>query len=90
MVTVLVLVTAVVATVKFAVVLPAFTVTVAGTVAAALLLESATTAPPAGAAVVRVTVPVEGVPPTTLGGLRDTLRSDRVGITKSVVFSVSP
>ena len=36
---------------------PAETVTLASTVAAALLLESETTAPPVGAAAVSVTVP---------------------------------
>src|SRR4051812_44596850 len=47
-------------TVKLAEVARAGTVTVAGTVAAeVLLLESVTTSPPAGAAPVRVTVPVD-------------------------------
>ena len=50
--------TALVAAVKVAVVAPGGTVTDAGTVAtAALLLESDTTAPPEGAAPVKVTVP---------------------------------
>lgn len=44
---------------------PASTVTVAGTWATALLVESATTAPPVGAGPVRVTVPVEVAPPVT-------------------------
>lgn len=48
------------------VVWPAGTVTVAGTVpAAALSTERFTTKPPAGAALPRVTVPVDGVPPIT-------------------------
>ena len=49
--------TAEVFTVKVAVKDPAETVTLASTVAAALLLESETTAPPVGAAPVNVTVP---------------------------------
>ncbi len=63
--------TALVLTVKVALVAPAATVTLEGTVAAAvLLLESATCAPPAGAAPLNVTVPVEDcVPPITLVGL---------------------
>ena len=60
-------------TVKVAVVACAATVTVAGTVATALSLDSATTAPPVIAGLVRVTVPVEVVPPATLDGARDTL-----------------
>src|SRR5437762_986595 len=61
--------TAVVLTVKVAVVLAAGTVTVEGTLAAALLLESVTCAPPAGAGPLSVTVPVDDcVPPVTLVG----------------------
>ncbi len=60
-----VLPTAVVVTVKVAVVAPTATVTLAGTVAAALLLDSVTTAPPVGAALLKVTVPVDEVPPVT-------------------------
>src|SRR4051794_22215991 len=56
--------TVLVVTVKVALVAPAGTVTLAGTFAAAvLLLASVTTIPPAGAAAVRVTVPVEELPP---------------------------
>jgi hypothetical protein len=56
--------------VKVALVAPDATVTVAGTVAAAvLLLVSVTTAPPAGAPPVNVTVPCEAAPPATLAGL---------------------
>lgn len=61
-------VTVLVVTVKVALVAPAKTVTLAGTVAAALLSESVTTAPPVGAAPVNVTVPCEELPPTTLAG----------------------
>jgi hypothetical protein len=62
--------TGVVVTVKVAVVALAATVTLAGTCAAAvLLLDKVTTAPPIGAALLKVTVPVEGVPPSTDDGL---------------------
>jgi hypothetical protein len=65
--------TGLVVTVKVAVVVPAATVTDAGTWAAAVLLEvNVTTAPPAGAGPSRVIVPVEGAPPTTEIGSRPT------------------
>ena len=52
--------TAPVVTVKLALEPPAGTVTLAGTAATpALLVESETTAPPLGAAPLRVTVPIE-------------------------------
>ena len=52
-------------------VLPAGIVTEAGTVAApVLLLVNVTTIPAGGAGPVRVTVPVEFVPPVTVVGLR--------------------
>jgi hypothetical protein len=62
--------TGLVAAVKVAVVAPAATVTDAGTWAAAVFeLVSATTAPPAGAGLFRVTVPVEEAPPSTVAGI---------------------
>ena len=56
-------------TVKVALLLPAGTVTLEETLAAPLLLESITCAPPAGAGPLSVTVPVDDcTPPTTLVG----------------------
>jgi hypothetical protein len=62
--------TGVVETVKVIVVPPAGTVTLVGTCAAVgLLLDKVTTAPPAGAALVRITLPVEVAPPNTEVGV---------------------
>ena len=60
-------------TVKVAELWPWATTTLAGTVATAVPEEVRLTAsPPAGAVPVRVTVPVDGKPPTTEVGLRET------------------
>jgi len=86
-------VTDVVPMVRVALVAPAATVTLAGTVAAALLLESVTPNPPAGAADVNVTVPCANVPPATLAGLTETAVSEAGGgggITVSVPAFVAP
>ena len=70
--------TALVLTVNVALLAPAATVTLAGTLAAVvLLLESVTVAPPAGAAPLKVTVPVEEFPPVTLVGFSES--EERVG-----------
>jgi len=74
--------------VKVALVAPAGTVTLAGTVATvASLLESVTTAPPAGAAALRVTVPIEVLPLVTLTGLR--LTEDKVAAGAGVTVSMA-
>ena len=68
MVTGVEMVTALVLTVKVALLAPARTVTLEGTLAATLLLESITCAPPVGAGALSVTVPVDCTPPVTLVG----------------------
>ncbi len=86
--------TAVVPIEKVALTAPAVTVTFAGTLATVvLLLDSATMAPPLGAAAVNVTVPVLPPPPTTLVGL--TVTDDKVGaagtgLTVSTAVRVTP
>lgn len=71
--------------------LPAGTITVAGTVAAAvLLLVSVTEAPPAGAAVFSWTVPVELFPPTTVVGVRDTDETPSEGVIVRGALAVAP
>jgi len=80
-------------TVKLALVAPAGTVTLDGTLPAPSLLDSATCAPPAGAGALRVTLPVEDcVPPTTLVGF--SVSEETVGrgggVTVSVAVWVTP
>lgn len=84
--------TEVVATVKLAVEEAANTVTVPGTVAAALLLDSVTVAPPAGAGPFRWIVPTDDEEPITLAGFKETDVTANVnGLTVSVVvFVTSP
>ena len=84
-------VTALVVTVNVALVLPAATVTLDGTAATAgLPLESDTTVPPAGAAAVSVTVPVDGLPPTTVPGLRVRVAAWSGGVTVRVAEALEP
>ena len=67
------LATAVVVTWNVAVVAFAATVTLLGTLPTeVLLLTNVTAAPPEGAGVLSVTVPVEEFPPTTVAGFRET------------------
>ena len=86
-----------VVTVKLALVAPAGIVTLAGMLAApGRLLDRVTTVPPAGAGLGSLTVPVAGLPPTTLVGL--TLNEERVaggggvpaGFTVKVAERVAP
>jgi hypothetical protein len=83
-------VTEVVVTVNVAVVAPAATVTLPGTAVAAESSASVTTAPPAGAALVSVTVPVDELPPVTVVGLNASEESDAGGVTVSVVVRFTP
>jgi limonene-1,2-epoxide hydrolase len=69
-----------------AVVLPAATVTLAGTAAAMLVLERATAIPPAGAAEDSVTVPVAPIP--LIGKVVLTDRADRATATGGVIVRV--
>lgn len=78
MVTVAVVVTGFVVTAKSALVAPAATVTGERTVAAGESLDRVTVTPPNGAGALSVTVPVDGLPPTTLVGLR--LTEDSAGV----------
>jgi hypothetical protein len=76
---------------KVAVVAPAGTVTVAGTCAAPVLPEvRLTTAPPVGAGLSRVTVPVEDAPPSTVAGLTLTpLRAATGAVTVKVAVRLT-
>jgi hypothetical protein len=82
-------------TLNVALLAPAGTITLEGTLAAPLLLESMTCAPPAGAGPLNVTVPVENCkPPITLEGF--SFNEDRVtggggvGVTVSEADLVTP
>jgi len=82
--------TAVVETVNAAEVWPAATVTEDGTVTPVLLLERTTTRPAAGAALDRLTVPLDDVPPTTEDGLSCTLMSVGAVTVSGAVWVVEP
>ena len=77
-------------TVKSALVAPDATVTLAGILTAPVSVPSATTAPPAGAAALSVTVAVEGFPPTTLAGFT-LAEMERWGhVIRPVEFQLTP
>ena len=91
--TVVEVVTAMVVTGNVPTVPPAATITLEGTVATdVLLLARETTVPPAGAAVLIVTLPVDGFPPLTLVGfnVRDESVAELVGGGGGVVDVVVP
>ena len=95
MVTVVGAATAVVFAGNVALVDPAGTATLEGTLAAPLLLESATCAPPVGAGPLNVTVPVEDcTPPITLVGFSVSEESvgagGGAGVTVSEAVLVTP
>src|SRR3989441_4499599 len=83
-------VTALVVTVNVTLVAPTGTVTLAGTVAAVLSLDSVTCAPPAGAGPSSVTVPVELLPPITVVGLSASEERPAAGFTVRVAGRVTP
>ena len=90
MLTDVLVVTTLVFTVKEALVRPAATVTLLGTVATeVLLLESITFTPPVGAAPFRVTVPIDVLPPFTVVGFRLIAESDG-GVIVRFAFWVAP
>ena len=82
--------TVLVVIVNGALVAPAGTVTLPGTVAAELLLDSVTCAPPAGAGPSSVTVPVELLPPVTVVGFIASEERRAAGFTVSVAVRVTP
>src|SRR5690349_22473214 len=90
MVTAVAVVTGSLGTRPSALVAPAATVTDAGTAPATLLLARVTTAPPAGAAEVSVTVPVLPMPPRTAVGFSVKAFSPAAGFTTSVDVLVAP
>ena len=77
--------------VKVALVAPLGTVTFTGTLATeVLLLDKDTTAPPEGAGPLSVTVPVEGLPPRTLDGLRERDDSEGGFTVRVAVLVITP
>lgn len=83
-------VTELVAMANVALVAPCATVTLAGTAAAGLSLDSNAVNPPDGAALVRVTVPCDALPPVTLDGLTVTDDNEAGGFTVKVALRLAP
>ena len=81
--------TTTVVTVNVALVVPAGTVTFAGVVEDALLSDRVTTAPPVGAGLFKVTVPVEEFPPNTVAGFMASVDIVR-GLIVSPAVAVEP
>lgn len=79
--------TRVVLMVNAALVLPLATVTLAGTLAEDELSLSDTTTPPLGAAPLKVTVPLELIPPVTVVGLSEREFSTTAGTTVIVTVA---
>jgi hypothetical protein len=90
MVTAVELLTGEVVIVNVALVLPPGTVTLAGSLAADELSLSDTTAPPLGAGPVRVTLPWEVLPPTTLVGFSDSVLNAGRFTVSTAVFVTPP
>ena len=82
--------TAIVDMAKDALLLPAETVTVAGTVAAPIELFSAMVNPPAGAGPFIATVPVAPPPPLTVVGLMEIDSSDGASTATLIAFVAPP
>jgi hypothetical protein len=83
-------VTELVVTVKVALLAPEAILTLAGTVAAAVLLLESITTPADGAAALSVTVPWDVLPPTTLVGFSVNELSTALVATESGEVSVTP
>ena len=90
MVTEVVAATELVLTVKVALLAPAGMFTLAGTVAATVLLLERVTTAPDGAAALSVTVPWDVLPPTTLVGFSVNELTAEAVVTESVAGAVTP
>src|SRR5882762_1058869 len=89
-VTLVAVVTVAVVTVKFALKLPAGTVTLAGTEALGSLLDKGTVNPPDGAALASETVPCAESPPMTDVGATDNASAACITVTKPTLLLLAP